>query len=271
MTRKIDAGTDVVTLEVTDGIGLVTLNRPDRRNALHHEMYEPITRALADFANADDVGCIVVTGAGTGFCAGGDVQAGRRRDGPTPTVEESAAALLGDAQIVRRLHESPKLTIAAVNGAAVGAGMSIALSCDLRIMAHSAKFIPGWGRLAFSGDFGGAWFLTRLMGPSKAIEFLASNATMTAAEALASGVTNRVVDDADFTDAWRAWASRFAAGPRDAIAMMKDNVRQALVEPLATALIAESERMARSARTADHKQAVRAWLDKREPDFRRTT
>ena len=163
MTRKIDAGTDVVTLEVTDGIGLVTLNRPDRRNALHHEMYEPITRALADFANADDVGCIVVTGAGTGFCAGGDVQAGRRRDGPTPTVEESAAALLGDAQIVRRLHESPKLTIAAVNGAAVGAGMSIALSCDLRIMAHSAKFIPGWGRLAFSGDFGGAirvWPLT---------------------------------------------------------------------------------------------------------------
>ncbi|MDO8361573.1 MAG: enoyl-CoA hydratase-related protein [Actinomycetota bacterium] len=269
--RTIDAGTDVVRLEVVDGIGLITLNRPDRRNALHHEMYAPMRAAIEEFNTADDVGCIVLTGEGSGFCAGGDVRDGRVREpgAPRPTIEEAGASLLADAQVARMLHESPKLTIAAVNGPAVGAGLSLALSCDLRIMARSATFIPGWGKLAFSGDFGGTWFLTRLVGPSKALELLVLNTKVTADEALALGLANRVVDDAEFPAAWREWADRFATGPRDAVALMKQNVQQALIEPLSTALAAESLRMATSARTQDHKEAVRAWMDKREPDFRR--
>jgi 2-(1,2-epoxy-1,2-dihydrophenyl)acetyl-CoA isomerase len=249
--RLIDTGTDVMLIEVTDQVGVITLNRPDRRNALHREMYEPISRALAEFADADDVGCIVLTGAGTGFCAGGDVRDGRRREPgtPSPTVAAATASLLADAQIARLFHESPKLTIAAVNGPAVGAGLSLALACDLRIMAASATLIPAWSRLAFSGDFGGAWFLTRLVGPSRALEILVENRTVTADEALALGLANRVADVATFP------------------AAMKANVQQALVVPLAAALADESERMVRSGRTAAHREGVRAWIDKREPDF----
>lgn len=269
--RTIDAGTDVVRLEVVDGIGLITLNRPDRRNALHRDMYRPIKAALADFADAADVTCIVVTGAGDGFCAGGDVRDGRRRDpnAAPPTLDEAANALLDDAQIARLLHESPKLTVAAVNGAAVGAGLSLALACDFRVMAPTAKLIPGWGKLAFSGDFGGTWFLTRLIGPSRALEMLVSNRAVTGTEAAALGLANHVTTGHDFAVEWREWIEPFASGPRDAIALMKENVRQALVEPLATALVDESRRMVQSSGTSDHREAVRAWLDKREPNFRR--
>ena len=270
--RLIDAGTDVVHLAVSDRFGIITLHRPDRRNALHQDMYAPIKKALAEFATDDDVSCIVVTGAGAGFCAGGDVRDGRPRDrnAPPPTVDEGAARLLDNAQVSRLLHESPKLTIAAVNGAAVGAGLSIALACDLRIIAPSAKLTPGWGRLAFSGDFGGTWFLTRLVGPAKALELLVANTTLGADDALRLGLVNHVADitDADaFEPAWRAWAAPFAGASRDAVALMKANIRQALVEPLATALVDESRRMVQSGRTLDHKEAVRAWLDKRDPDF----
>jgi 2-(1,2-epoxy-1,2-dihydrophenyl)acetyl-CoA isomerase len=267
--RLIDTGTDVMLIEVTDQVGVITLNRPDRRNALHREMYEPISRALAEFADADDVGCIVLTGAGTGFCAGGDVRDGRRREPgtPSPTVAAATASLLADAQIARLFHESPKLTIAAVNGPAVGAGLSLALACDLRIMAASATLIPAWSRLAFSGDFGGAWFLTRLVGPSRALEILVENRTVTADEALALGLANRVADVATFPAAWREWSSKLAKGPRESMVAMKANVQQALVVPLAAALADESERMVRSGRTAAHREGVRAWIDKREPDF----
>lgn len=266
--RTIDAGTNVVRLEVVDGVGLITLNRPERRNALHHDMYAPIKQALADFAEADDVACIVLTGSGTSFCSGGDVRdgvPGRQRQ----EVDEAATGLLADAQVSVLLHESPKLTIAAVNGPAVGAGLALALACDLRVMARSATFIPAWSRLAFAGDFGGTWFLTRLLGPSKALELLISNPTVAAEEARALGLANHVIDGDDFATSWPDWVRPFAAGPRDAIALMKANVRQAMVDPLATALVDESRRMVLSGRTADHKEAVRAWLDKRDPDFSR--
>ncbi|HEY4333361.1 MAG TPA: enoyl-CoA hydratase-related protein [Ilumatobacteraceae bacterium] len=266
--RVVDTGTDVVRIEVDDGVAIITLNRPDRRNALHRDMYAPIMHALTQFATDDDVGCIVVTGAGQGFCAGGDVRDGRRpRDEAPPTIEAAAASLLADAQVSRLLHESPKITLAAVNGAAVGAGMSIALACDLRIMASSAALIPGWAKLAFSGDFGGTWFLTRLIGPSRALDVLTSNRTVSADEARSIGLTNRVAADAEFAAAWRVWATAIAHGPRAALALTKANVAQALAEPLATALVSESERMVRSGRTADHREAVRAWMDKREPIF----
>jgi 2-(1,2-epoxy-1,2-dihydrophenyl)acetyl-CoA isomerase len=268
--RTIDAGTEMVLLEVSDGIGVITLNRPERRNALHRDMYPAIRAGLADFADADDVTCVVLTGAGEGFCAGGDVRDGRRRgsDEPAPTIEEASAALLDDAQVARLLHESPKLTIAAVNGAAVGAGLSLALACDLRVIAPGARLIPGWGKLAFSGDFGGTWFLTRLLGPARALEMLIANTTVTGADAVAVGLANHVTAGDSFEAEWRAWVAPFAAGPRAAITLMKENVRQALTDPLGPALVDESRRMVLSGQTADHREAVRAWLDKREPDFR---
>ena len=270
MAVEWPTGAEVVTIALHDRVAVITLNRPDRRNALHHEMFEPIERALAEFEARDDIGCIVLTGAGSAFCAGGDVTG----EGAPPGIDRHdrdahAANLLADAQMARHLHEHPKLTIAAVNGAAVGAGMSLALACDLRIATASARFVTGWARLAFSGDFGGAWFLAQLVGPSRALELLVTNESVAAARAAELGLVNRVVADAEFADAWMAWAQELATGPTGAISGMKANVHDALRLTLADALPRETARMSASAATADHREARRAWLEKRPAEFHR--
>jgi 2-(1,2-epoxy-1,2-dihydrophenyl)acetyl-CoA isomerase len=268
---QIDTGTETVQAERSDGVGIITLNRPERRNALHPEMYEAVPRLLEGFIDDPEVGCILITGAGSSFCSGGDVSAAQRRtrteateDGATSSparpVEEQGRMLAHNARMVQRLHESPKITVAALPGAAVGAGMSIALAADFRIAAESATLIPGWSRLAFSGDFGGTWFLTRLVGPSRALELLIGNTTIDASLALSLGLVNRVVPDQEFRSASLAWATAIAAGPRTAYASFKANVLQAERLTLSEALPFESERMARSALTEDHRLAVKRWM-----------
>jgi 2-(1,2-epoxy-1,2-dihydrophenyl)acetyl-CoA isomerase len=259
-------GTDVVDVSLRGRVAVITFNRPERRNAIHREMHAPITRALREFAGRDDVGVVVFTGAGSAFCAGGDVKGDP--DAPVPRDPgEREAALLADAQVVREIWEHPKLTVAALNGAAVGAGLSIALACDLRIAAASARLVTGWARLAFSGDYGGAWFLTRLVGPSRALELLAGNAALDGDAALAHGLVNRVVPDAEFPAAWAAWAAELAAGSTTAQMGMKANVRDALNLPLGESLPLETHRMVESAGTVDHREAVRAMRERRPPRF----
>ncbi len=269
VVRIVPTGSDLVDIRVTDRVAVITLTRSERRNALHADMYPPIRSALRECADAPDVGCIVVTGAGSAFCAGGDVRDGRPRrpDGSRPTTAEREAALLADAALVLDLHDHPKVTMAAVNGPAVGAGFSLALACDFRIASASARFVTGWARLGLSGDFGGAWLLTQLVGPSRALEWLASGQAIAAEEALAAGVVNRVVADDVFAAAWGDSARAFAHGPQFAIAGMKRNVRDALTVPLGEALEFETARMVACSETADHKEAVRAWIDRREPRF----
>ena len=263
MVTEWPTGTDVVTIALHDRVAVITFNRPERRNAIHHEMHAPITRALEEFATRDDVGVVVLTGAGSAFCAGGDVKGdlvARSKLEPADRV----AALLADAQVVRRVHEHPKLTIAAVNGPAVGAGMALALACDLRIAAASAILVTGWAGLAFSGDYGGAWFLTRLVGPSRALELMAGNASLDPDAARGLGLVNRVVPDGEFADTWMAWARDFASGPTGAISGMKANVHDALSLSLAEALPRETARMVASGRTSEHREALRAWMAARE-------
>jgi 2-(1,2-epoxy-1,2-dihydrophenyl)acetyl-CoA isomerase len=162
--------------------------------------------------------------------------------------------------MVELLHLSPKVTLAALPGAAVGAGMSIALATDFRIAARSARLIPGWGQLGFSGDFGGPWFLTRLVGPSRALQLLVDNAAIDMDTAARLGLVNRVVPDAELAAAALDWARAIADGPGAAYRLMKENVYQAVGTPLVEALPRESERMARSAHTEDHRRAVERWL-----------
>ncbi|MCV6973670.1 enoyl-CoA hydratase/isomerase family protein [Mycobacterium bourgelatii] len=259
----------MVLAAVVDGVGVVALNRPQRRNALHNEMYEAVPRLLERFAADDGVGAVVITGAGQAFCAGGDVRDGGSAKAVTGTGGSEAqeaqiaarSTLLADnARMVTLLHEMPKVTIAALPGAAVGAGMSIALAADLRIAATSARLIPGWSKLAFSGDFGGAWFLTRLVGPAKALELLIADQAIDANAGLRLGLFNRVVDDADLPGEALRWASEIAAGPTYAYAATKANVSDAQRLPLADALLLESERMVRTGLTQEHRDAVKAWL-----------
>lgn len=265
----LDTGTETVTAEIVDGVGVITLNRPRRRNALHTEMYEAVPRLLDRFAADDGVGCVLITGAGSAFCAGGDVRDGGSGGNGTPgradrdtesEVRARAGILTRNARMVELLHDIPKVTIAALPGAAAGAGMSIALSTDLRIAARSARLIPGWGRLAFSGDFGGAWFLTRLVGPSVALQLLIDGSPIDADTALRLGLVNRVVDDADLRPAALAWATEIAAGPTSAWAGVKANIADAQELSLEEALARESERMVRCGMSAEHRDAVRAWL-----------
>jgi 2-(1,2-epoxy-1,2-dihydrophenyl)acetyl-CoA isomerase len=265
--QPIETGTETVLAEVVDGVGVITLNRPERRNALHAEMYVAVPRLLEQFGADDTIGCVLLTGAGGAFCAGGDVRDGNSaKQPPTPAadieakVHAQAAILADNARMVTLLHRMPKVTIAALPGAAVGAGMSIALAADMRIAARSARLIPGWSKLAFSGDFGGAWFLTRLVGPAKALELLIADEPVDAEAGLRLGLFNRVVDDPELPAAALRWAAQIAAGPTDAFAGTKANVRDAQSLPLEQALAAESERMVRSGMTAEHRAAVKAWL-----------
>jgi 2-(1,2-epoxy-1,2-dihydrophenyl)acetyl-CoA isomerase len=260
---EIETGTDTVRGEVRERVGIITLNRPQRRNALHPDMYDAVPRLLERFFDDDGVGCVLVTGAGRAFCAGGDVRSdrGARRDPASPPSPEAAgAALAASARMVVLLHEGPKISIAALNGPAVGAGVGIALAADLRIAAESARLIPGWRRLAFSGDFGGPWFLTQLLGASRALEVLVDDQPIDARAALAAGLFNRVVPDADLADAAFDWARTIAAGPATAQRYLKENVHDATRLTLREALPIEAVRMARSALTPEHREAVQQWL-----------
>ncbi len=266
MNRVIDTGTATVRIEVVDRVGVITLNRPDRRNALHDDMYAPMIAAVEEFAADPTVGCVVVTGAGSAFCAGGDVRDGSGRGAATP--EERANLLAANSRITVVLHEAPIVTIAAVNGPAVGAGLAIALGCDLRIATPTATFTTGWARLGFSGDMGGPWLLAQRLGPAKALELMALNGSLTAQAAAELGMVDRLVADGDdFETAWRSWAASFAAGPRTAIGYMKANVANARRLTLAEAVAVEARYQVATALTADHREGVRAWVEKRPPRF----
>ena len=156
---------------IKDGVATLTLNRPDRLNAMSGPMLDALLEALPRLADDGEVGAVVLTGSGRGFCAGGDVKAmaeGREFGGTT--LEEKAQALRSSMEVSRWLHEMPKPTIAMVRGAAAGAGLSLALACDLRVVADSARFATAFARVGYSGDFGGSWFLTQLVGTAKARE-----------------------------------------------------------------------------------------------------
>ncbi len=272
--HTIDTGTDTVLGAVVDGAGLIMLNRPQRRNALHADMYRAVPILLERFAADDAVGAVVITGAGQAFCAGGDVRdGGSAKEVPTGDEQEQIAAraalLTESARMVTLLHDIPKITIAALPGAAVGAGMSIALAADLRIAAASARLIPGWAKLAFSGDFGGAWLLSRLVGASRALELLIADQAIDAEAGLRLGLFNRVVDDAELPAEALRWAADIASGPTAAFAATKANILDAQHLSLAEALPRESERMVRSALTQEHRDAVKAWMNAARAGSRR--
>ncbi|MGH7391318.1 MAG: enoyl-CoA hydratase [Candidatus Rokuibacteriota bacterium] len=254
---------------VKDGVAVLTLNRPDRLNAMSPPMLEGLLEALPRLAASPDVGVVVLTGAGRGFCAGGDVKAMAegREQGPG-ALEERAQALRARMEVSRWLHEMPKPTIAMVRGAAAGAGLSLALACDLRVAGDSARFATAFARVGYSGDFGGSWFLTQLVGTAKARELYYTADILDAQQALALGLVNRVVADARLEDETLALAGRLAQGPRVAHRYMKRNFNAAETVTLAEALDLEAWHHTRCGLTEDHREAAKAFVEKREPVFK---
>jgi 2-(1,2-epoxy-1,2-dihydrophenyl)acetyl-CoA isomerase len=252
---------------ISEGVATLTLNRPDRLNALSTSITDALLEALPRLAGDASVGVIVLTGAGRAFCAGGDVKrmAGDpdERSGP-----DAVQKLRAKMEISRLLHEIPKPTIAMVNGPAAGAGLAMALACDLRFAGESARFVTAFAKVGFSGDFGGSYFLSKLIGTGKARELYFTAEPLNAAQALALGVANRVVPDAELASATMDFAKKLARGPRIALAAMKQNFNAAENGSLAALLDMEAEGQVATGRTEDHKEAARAFVEKRVPVFR---
>ena len=250
---------------IDNGVATLTLNRPDRLNALSEEMVGLLCDALPRLGADPAVGAIILTGAGRGFCAGGDV---KRMATTEQTMEQRQDGLRWRHESVRLLRTMGKVVIAAVNGPAAGAGLSLALACDLRIAARSARFRTAFAAVGFSGDFGGSWSLTRLVGTAKAREMYYLNPQIDADEALRLGIVTQLADDAALMDDALGMARQIASGPRVAFAYMKRNLHAAETEPLGTVLDMEALGQARTGTTEDHKEAARAFVEKRAPVFK---
>lgn len=252
------------------GVLWLTLNRPERRNALSPTLYEALLGALEQAGLSSAIGAVVLTGAGPAFCAGGDVaRMNRQVNAPSPSPAERIAAMRARTRIVEYLHDMPQPTIAMIRGAAVGAGMSLALACDLRYGDPSARLRTGFAGVGVPGDFGGHYFLPRIVGPAKARELFLLSPMLPAAQAAAMGLLNDVFD-ADLLEAKvGAIARALAEGPQPAMGCIKANLNDGLRLPLSEMLDAECARHVACVDSPDHKEAVRAFGEKRPPVFQR--
>lgn len=262
-----------------NGVLTITFNRPNAHNAFTLNMWSTLLKLLQDAAMDPAVRCVLLMGAGKSFCAGADVQtfgvvdttdpmAVRYATDPVWTdIELRVARLVRNAGITKLLHSMGKPTVAAVRGAAAGAGLSMAAACDFRIAADNAKFVAAFARIGTSGDFGISYFLTKLVGAMKARELLFLGDRTDAQEALAMGLINRVVPDAELETEARALARRLADGPPVAYRLLKQNIITAETENLDAVIQVEARNMIRSLTTEDSKEAVRAFQEKREPKF----
>jgi 2-(1,2-epoxy-1,2-dihydrophenyl)acetyl-CoA isomerase len=271
----VDTGTEDLRAEIDDGVAVITMNRPARRNALSEAMVSAMAAVLAQVEIDEAVGCVVLTGAGGAFCAGGDVKgmAASATDRSGDGTGRSLDAVIHRQRLNQRatsgrLWAMPKPTIAAIGGAAAGAGLSLALACDLRYAVPGAVLTTAFARVAFAGDYGGTWFLTRLVGSGKAKELYYFSERLSAEDAQRLGIINDIFPPADFEREVMARARRLASGPSIAYRYMKENLNRAVTGDLGDCMDLEVTHHLRTALTEDHREAARAFVEKREPRFR---
>jgi enoyl-CoA hydratase/carnithine racemase len=257
--------TDELLYEVKDRIATLTLNRPDKMNAFTGPMIDRWAWALGDAQRDPEVSVVVVTGAGRAFCAGGDVA--RMGEGKPAPLDHKNTLWEHIHRVPKALEVMDKPVIAMVNGVAVGAGMGMALMCDLRIASDTARFSTGYVRVGLVPGDGDTYFLPRLVGSARALELLWTADFVESAEAERLGIVNRVVPADRLAEETVALARRIAAGPQIPIRMIKRLVYQSLRLDLRTHLDLVSSHMAVVRETADHKEGVRAFQEKRAPRF----
>jgi len=237
---------DTVLLDIADGVAVVTLNRPDRLNALNGEIMDTLIGVVSAVVENPDVGVIVLTGAGRGFCAGGDTKDGgqRRADGIAPPPELTRGlSLRRNAETSRLLREAPKVTIAMVNGPVAGAGIGLAGACDLRFAAESATFLSAYDKIGGAGDYGATYVWPKILGAAKARELFLLGEKFDAQAAKAFGLYHRVYPDAELRERILEAAKKLAAGPRSGWGYMKQNLNAAEDESFARHLDRESANM----------------------------
>jgi len=261
----VSAPTDHALFTVDRGVATLTLNRPEKLNSLSESMVRGAIAALERAATDPDIGCVVLTGAGRGFCAGGDVSAMGAR------AETAFEDRLDRQQVFHHLpwllYSLPKVTIAAINGPCAGAGMGIALACDFRIASDHARMTTAFAKVGFAGDLGITWRLTRLVGEAKAKELLFLSEIVGAEEALRLGLVGRVVPHESLASETATLARRIAEGPRVSYRYMKENVHLSATQGYRELLDREAHTQLRCGETADHREGVAAFLEKRAPKF----
>lgn len=267
---------DVITELLPSGVLMVRLNRPERLNAIGGTIAEEFAAAMRAASTDAAVRVVVVTGEGRGFSSGADLQETVERsqgdDGQSPPPSH-----IRGVEHMRRMHADwsgavfavPKPTVALVNGPAAGAGFGLALACDFRIAADSAVFVSAFARIGLSGDNGVSWGLSRIVGRARALEILMLSPRITAAEALGLGLVRQVVADDELEREGVAFAERLAAGPIEAFAIMKRNLEFADTASFAESLDREAEGISVVQLVGENRAAISAFLEKREPDFRR--
>jgi 2-(1,2-epoxy-1,2-dihydrophenyl)acetyl-CoA isomerase len=250
-----------IRVETADGVATVTLNRPDALNALTTQMRRELLSAIKGFARDDTVRTVVLTGAGRGFCSGADLRGGSGERDFRRVLETEYNPL------VRAIRDLPKPVIAAVNGVAAGAGVSLALACDLIYAAEDARFIQAFVRIGLVPDSGSTRALVRALGRHRASQLIFSGEPMTAAEALAAGLVNAVLPGESLMSAVAETAARLAAAPTRAIGLAKRSINAAEDASLDESLALEAQLQDLAGRTEDHAEGVAAFAEKREPRF----
>ena len=271
MTRTtIETGTDHLLAYEDAGVAVLTLNRPERRNAMSGEMMDGLASALDYAERAASVRCVILTGAGGAFCAGGDVkgmaEGGGGGDGPT-LDERIHSQRLSQRNTAGRIYLMPKPVIAMLPGPAAGAGLSLALACDLRTMADSAIITTAFARVGFSGDYGGTYFLSQLVGSGKARELYYLSDRLDAATCERLGIANYVFPAETLEAETLAIAGRLANGPSIAYRYMKENFNRAAGGDVIECLDLEATHHVHAGLSADHREAAKAFVEKREPTF----
>jgi 2-(1,2-epoxy-1,2-dihydrophenyl)acetyl-CoA isomerase len=254
-------------VERDGGVTILTLDRPDVLNAFDEALTSALATAVADAARDAAVRCVVLTGAGRAFSAGQDL-----RDRQA-AIAQGADLRLGDElrrryhPIVTAIRQMRKPVVAAVNGVAAGAGLGLALSCDVRVAAESATFRAAWSKVGLVPDAASAYFLPRLVGWGRAVDLIFSGEPITSDEALRLGVVTRTWPDVEFGERWRAYARDLASGPTEAYALTKEGLNAAWGDDLRGFLEVEASLQDRAGRSADYKEGVRAFLEKRPARF----
>jgi 2-(1,2-epoxy-1,2-dihydrophenyl)acetyl-CoA isomerase len=265
----IDTGTPDLLAQQDSGVLTLTMNRPQARNALSRPMLMAMQRQLTEAEFNPAVRCIVLTGAANAFCAGGDVKAMAAGTTGAPRTLDEAIHQQRSSQreTAGRLFKMPKPTLAVLPGAAAGAGLSLALACDLRLMSGKAIMTTAFARVGFSGDYGGTYFMTQLIGAAKARELYFLSERVSAEEALRLGLTNWVCEPDAMAERTREIANRLANGPAVAYRYMKENLNRAMGGEVDECLDMEVTHHVHCAQTEDHKEAAKAFVEKRVPVF----
>ncbi len=269
--KNLDTGTEHLIAKIENNVGYLIMNRPEARNAMSSEMNGALQEKIAEFELDEEVRCVVLTGAGNAFCAGGDVKgmnAKNEGDSEKDTIDKAIHRQRDNQRGTSgKLYKMPKPTIASLPGAAAGAGLSYALSCDLRIMSSAAFMTTAFAKVGFSGDYGGTYFMSQLIGSAKARELYFLSDRVSAEEALSLGLTNWVVDADNLEAKTKEIAEKLATGPSVAYRYMKENLNRAMNGDVDECLDLEATHHVHCGQTTDHKNAVKAFVEKQQPKF----